>query len=827
MKTYSLLLLLFTTFAFAQGPVTVTVKDAQTGAPLPYATVSSLQHQFVTDVDGKVVVAQTTGNITASYTGYETLDATIAHGISFYTIKLQPKAEVLEEVLINAINPASEIMARAIRHKNLTDPQQHLQSFRYSTYEKLVVTANPDSISGQLDSVFAYEKAARIFKKVDSTDYNFKKLISRRHIYQTEKVSEFKFNKEQGLKENVLGSRMAGFKQPLYEFVGLRLQSYSVYSDKVILLETKYAGPLANDALSDYTYKILDTVNIEGRCAYMIYFKPKHRQKKRLNGVLYIDCENYGVARAIFRVRNIIDVTSVHYFSYEDSPGIWFPDRKTLKVVKGNNKEDVKILGETIKFDAVDNQNNNRDKDPSDFIYVYSESQNFDKEFNVPVTIYRSAVDIEVKDEAVSRPETYWNTYRQDSLDLRSFTTYMDLDSIVAKDNWEQRIILGRRIINGYLPLGPVDLDLRQIVKYNNYEGFRLGAGFITNNKVSEIFRINTYGAYGTKDGHFKYSLGAGVRLGRFSNTWIGGSYTDDVKEIGLTSFATDKRVFKIYDPRPINVSTFYGYRSWQGYLETRIIPRTESVWQLTRSSIDPKFSYLFSANGKDYMEFNLVTASVSLQWNPFSYYMQTPNGRIEVEKRYPKFAFQYTQAVAGIAGGDFNFGKLDLRAEFEQKYLNGYKTTALLQTGLALGDVPLTHLYSTSPNNLDRQSVIQRVTFAGKNSFETMYFNEFFSNRYVMAQLKHGLTKFTVLGALKLSPMLVTRAAWGKLDNTGGHLGLPYNTLEKGYYESGVEFNEIFKGLGFVAFYRYGPYHLPQFDRNIALKISFVLNLF
>ncbi|MES2486357.1 MAG: hypothetical protein V4581_10490, partial [Bacteroidota bacterium] len=73
--------------------------------------------------------------------------------------------------------------------------------------------------------------------------------------------------------------------------------------------------------------------------------------------------------------------------------------------------------------------------------------------FNIPVTIRRSAVDIEIKDEAINRPEEYWNQFRPDTLDARSNTTYMALDSIVAKDNWEQRIILGRRIINGYIPL--------------------------------------------------------------------------------------------------------------------------------------------------------------------------------------------------------------------------------------------------------------------------------------------------------------------------------------------------------------------------------------
>ncbi len=57
MKIYSLLLLLLTTFtALAQGPVVITVKDAQTGAGLPFATITSARQDYVSDVDGKLVL---------------------------------------------------------------------------------------------------------------------------------------------------------------------------------------------------------------------------------------------------------------------------------------------------------------------------------------------------------------------------------------------------------------------------------------------------------------------------------------------------------------------------------------------------------------------------------------------------------------------------------------------------------------------------------------------------------------------------------------------------------------------------------------------------
>jgi hypothetical protein len=48
---------------------------------------------------------------------------------------------------------------------------------------------------------------------------------------------------------------------------------------------------------------------------------------------------------------------------------------------------------------------------------------------------------------------------------------------------------------------------------------------------------------------------------------------------------------------------------------------------------------------------------------DPFSDYMQTPTSRVEVEKGFPKFTFQYTQsAQRKLLGNDFQFVKLILK---------------------------------------------------------------------------------------------------------------------------------------------------------------------
>ena len=376
---------------------------------------------------------------------------------------------------------------------------------------------------------------------------------------------------------------MAGFKEPIYELLGFRLQSSSVYDDKYELFETKYKSPISDRALKEYRYKILDTTTIENREVLVIYFKNKI-SRKGLEGLLYIDSENYAVAKAVMRIRSVLNITGTHEFDYLSEEKIWFPMRKNFKIIKGKSKEPTAVLGGRIEFAAEDDNENQIRKDASDFTYLASEMQVYNLQVNPKLKIKKTSIAIDVKASANQKDETFWQDNRSDSLDTRSERTYVVLDSVVTKEKIEKKIKFGRKIINGYLPFGPIDFDLRYLLSYNNYEGFRLGIGGVTNEQFSKIFRLEGYGAYGLKDEAGKYHLGSAIRLGNFSNTWIGGSYTDDVREIASTNFAIDKRVFKLYDPRPINISTFYNHQTWRAFIETEIIPKTESIWQIAHS---------------------------------------------------------------------------------------------------------------------------------------------------------------------------------------------------------------------------------------------------
>ncbi|MFH6997549.1 DUF5686 family protein [Flavobacterium sp. FlaQc-57] len=829
MKLFCLLTLFFTLTIQAQFQINGIVTDSN-NKPLPFATITtSDNNNTITDVDGKFTLNSSVkaNHFLVSYIGFQTKTIEILDQKKFYSVSLSLKTDDLKEVIVSNENPALTIIRKVIANKDKNNPQKKLNSFQYKSYNKLIVTANPDSIDGRIDSSAAYKDFDKKRINIDSSDYKFKEIISKQHLFQTEKISQYQFGNNK-LKETILGTKMAGFKQPIYEVIAFNLQSISIYGAKYELFETKYENPISNGAPASYNYKLLDTVNIKGRDTYMIYFKNKQKRKSSgLEGVLYIDQENFAVAKAVMRIKGVLDISGIHEFEYVPSEKIWFQSNTTFRIVKGKNDDDIKILGGTIQFDGdVEDNFEPRKKSASDFTYLLSESNNFDIHYNTKEPIKNPALYIEIKDDASKKPEEFWNQYRKESLDLKSQKTYQLLDSISIKKRIENRLGLGRKIINGYFPIGPVDLDLKKIISFNNYEGFRLGLGGITNDKFSKNFRIEGYSAYGTKDGEVKYSLGTGVLLDKNTNTWINGYYTDDVREIASTVFAVDKRVFKIYDPRPINISTFYKYISWKANVQTKIIPKTEAVLELARTYVQPEFDYLFNYNGQLYSNYVMTTAMVSIVWAPFSDFMQTPTGRNETDKQFPRFTFQYTQSLPNVLENDFTFGKIDFKTEYEKKYLNGQKTSLLLQGGYAMGDVPLTHLYNTMPNNLTKETVVQRITFAGRNSFETMFFNEFFSSQYIFFQIKHGFDRIKILKKVRPSLVLVTRMAWGNMENPEQHVGPAYKTLDKGFFESGIELNKIYKGFGLGGFYRYGPNQLLKFENNIAVKISYVLDL-
>lgn len=820
---WTFLLILFCNLTFSQKVMQGQVIDYDTTIPIAFAKITYNNKTTLSNWEGKfsIEVKDDTKPILFSYKGYYDKTYYQTVGAKFLLIKMVSN-NTRKEQEIYSENQVNLIIKKVIENKPKNQPEKALNTFEYKNYEHLLVSANPDSISSKIDTIYKKKLFGTKKLQLDSTNYKFKKLVEKQHIYQTEKVNLIQHNND-GTKETIIASRMAGFKKPLYEYLGLNLVSYTLYDNQLEILEIPIQNPISSYGRKMFVFKIVDTVKIEDRNVYRIYFQHKKLNSNSLRGLLYVDAENYGIAKAFYRIYGMININATYTFKYLKDHRIWFPEKRKFIVVKGNNSEDLNVFGETIRFNS---SLEGIRKDASDQIFLKLESTPYDIKINQLVSFKTPSIKIDVPETSMSKPDLYWNSLRKDSLDVRKIRTYTNLDSLSVAENIENKIVFGKKVFNGYLPISVIDIDLKSLLKYNNYEGFRFGIGGVTNNKLSEKYKISGFVAYGLKDEKLKYGITPSYLLDKETNTWISASYSDDLSEIGQIQFATQVRKFKIYDPRPINISTFYSNKVFSGFVESKYIPKTDIYFGVSRSEIKPLFDYAYVWNGTYYTNFNIATAQFAIQWNPFSGYMQTSSGRLEIEKRFPKLSLQLTKSFANIMGSDFDFAKIDFKITHEIPYLSGQNTSFMVQGGLAFGEVPLTHLYSIAPNNLNREGLFKRITFAGKNSFETMFFNEFFSSKYVAFHAKHTFNKVKLAYKIKPEISLVTRMAWGTLDKPERHIGFEYKTLDKGFFESGVEVNQIFKGFGLTFFTRYGPNALPKFGDNFALKLSYVLDL-
>ena len=379
---------------------------------------------------------------------------------------------------------------------------------------------------------------------------------------------------------------------------------------------------------------------------------------------------------------------------------------------------------------------------------------------------------------------------------------------------------------NGYFPTKYFNFDLRYLIKYNQYEGVRTGLGGITNNSFSDKYRINGYSVYGFRDARFKYSIGGSFRLAEKTNTWINISYTDDLQETGSTNFLTDSRFFQFFEPRLLNIDLFHEHITKSISIEHQINDRLSNKTEFSVSKIDPTYTYGYQLNNTIFSNFNLSTAKIAFQWNPFNSFEITKTNIKETKEGFPKFSIQYTKSFSDVLKGDFNFSKIDFKTVYRVGKADNHFSEITLVSGLASGDTPLTHLYHAYPNNIRKETILQRFSVAGLNSFETMFFNEFFSDKFATIQLKHYLKPFKISSRYQPYMVLISRFAIGDMTAPERHQNITFGSLKKGYTESGFEINKLLFGFGLSLTYRYGAYYLPDFEDNIAFKFTFNVTL-
>ena len=121
--------------------------------------------------------------------------------------------------------------------------------------------------------------------------------------------------------------------------------------------------------------------------------------------------------------------------------------------------------------------------------------------------------------------------------------------------------------------------------------------------------------------------------------------------------------------------------------------------------------------------------------------------------------------------------------------------------------------------------------TIEAENSFATMRLNKFVSDRFINLFFQQDFGKLLFKTEyFQPSIVFVTNAGIGKLNYHDNHQNITIETMDKGYYESGLLVNNVLKqwfiGYGLGLFYRYGSYQLTKTIDNFAFKFTVSINL-
>lgn len=807
-------------FLIAQQIIQGKVVNRDSGEPLPYASVQlSEDIQTLTNIKGifQLETGKDDDQLLISYVGFTPQLIQLSSEENFYLIQLIPKAEKLPGVLIySKENPANQIIRQAIKNKPLNDPELALESFRFKSYNKFII----DNQSGDLTAA------------VDSTKQEIKTILNQGRAFLSEIVALHLFKKPNFQKQIVEGISTSGFKKPVYDLLYTRVQPLSFYKNDYPVFETDYSAPLANDALKNYSYKILDTLTHIERPAYMVYFKPKREKTVAgLEGILYLDTVSFALQKVTAQIIGGVELEIEHNYEYYENEKIWFPSKQSITIQPGTGKKDISVFGGSISVGTVQRKKSflNTFLAPGEIeenLYLSSTTTNFDIELNQPVQIERSAAAIVVTEEANQKSVNYWAANRQEPFTFEDELTAIWVDSIIKTQNIERKIEVKKAVFRGYYPIGSWDLDLGKLIKYSNYEGFRFGLGGQTNERLSPNFQLNGYLVYGSKDESFKYGIGAGTLLKKSTGTWLNVNFSDDIKEVGSFKYMRGIEDFSLFEPRFINISNYYRNKNLQSGVLHRITPRLETEWLLSRSDISQLGNYAFLNNNRIYRDYVITEAKLGFLWRPFSRFLSTPESHVIIDKGYPQFTGQISKGFSNFLGGNFDFTKFGLKADYRINRLDQSNTEFTLEGNYGFGDLPLTHTFHSYPNSANEGRILKRYSIAGKYSFETMYFNEFFSDRQLSLHVRHQFRPIAISNSIKPEFVLISRHVIGDFKNREAHQNIEFNTLRHGFSEVGLELNNILLGFGLSVGYRYGAYHLPTFSENFSFKFTFQLKI-
>lgn len=710
------------------------VTDAETGDPIPFASVyfQGTTQGVATDFDGlyELKGQAETDTLVVSYIGYQTKTKLYQKGVAqVINFQLQPETTSLSDFVFTAggkeENPAFEIMRRVVDNKKLNDKRE-LPAYEYDSYNKIEIDI--DNMSEKLRQRKFMQKITAVLDSIEIIAGEDGKPIL--PIFISESLSTYYYRSKPRLaKETVKKTKITGIGiedgSLISQVIGSSFQQYNFYQNRMNIVDKEFASPLANGWRLLYDFVLEDSVMVGEDFCYLLDFEPKNDQSLAFVGKMWITKEEYALKQIDVTVQrsaniNFIEKIKIQQELAPTAKQAWLPvkTRVLVDVAEVTNKS----AGFLAKF--------------------YSSNINLKATEPRDERFFEQAIELE--DDARIYDEDFWEQNRHDELtptEVNVISMIDTLKNIPFVKTWTN---LAKTFLRGYVEAGPIDIGpWPLLVGANNVEGLRIRLGGRTNENFSRKWQFNGYLAYGFEDKKYKYGLGATLIADRKNWTTFNVNYRNDLDQFGIqpdvltdlddaSAFVALTQLGNLIRPFRYEGTEFNAFRQFSRAFSASI--------QLNNKTFRPQFPFRYREqlqvqDSPLSNTYSISEATLSLRYGRDEAFIVNDNNRFSIgTTRWPVFQLSLTRGFKGLAGGDFDYTKVNMG--IAQRLKLGFWGVSEYQfnAGHTFEDLPYTLLNAHIGN--------EQIVYANI-AFNTMNFFEFVSQSYASLKWEHNFEGF------------------------------------------------------------------------------------
>lgn len=717
------------------------------------------------------------GRLRISFIGYETNAIAIKAPSDSLVVKLKPLESSLGTAVVTTKkskysrknNPAVELMKKVIAAKDSSDLRQH-DYYSIDKYSKLTFAVNDvtDEIfeEGKLKKFSFLKEHVEVCNETGklilplSVDETVTRLIYRRNPHSEKSI--------------ILGQQQTGINDLFNtgDIVNTMLKDcftdVNIYEDEVRLLQYPFVSPISTSkGISFYRFFIVDTLMVNGidKCI-QVDFTPNNPQDFGFSGSIYI------MADSTYRVRKVdmgIPVRSDVNFVENMRIIQEFIQLPTGEQVLSRDDMivQIKLAKFLTKFQVK------RDTEYSDYSFA-----------PVPDRTFKVKGSTLTTSNAHMQDETFWNTYRGDSLTQSESSLDQLIKKIENIKGFKPVLWIGKAFIENFVEtsvdphkpskvdIGPVNTMLSQ----NFVDGFRMRASAQTTANFNKHLFLKGYVAYGFKDhkwkgmGEVTYSFNPKAYLPReFPVNNLTFNYSRDVMSPSDKFLPTDKdNVFTSFKWTEVDHMMYYETfrlswdREWENGVRINLQAKTEKDTPTGNFFYQPLSTGLVSQDpAMRYANLRTYEFTAGIRFQPGVTWINTKQRRIAANNDAPILSLNHTMGLYNFpqrASYAYNFTEATIYKRFWMASWG--KMDFMIKGGIEWNKVPCPLLITPAAN----LSYIME-----DNTFSLIDNMEFLNDRYVSLMYSWDLNgkifnRIPLLCKLKWREYIGCNVLWGTL---------------------------------------------------------------